>query len=72
MKKPLFREMAGEEVMAVDRIGPRKSGFVRYKGELWEAKSNVWVKKGGTAVVTRKYGSMLEIAPKGFKRKGKK
>lgn len=38
-KKPVIGDIIGDTALTIDPIGPEKRGFVRYKGEYWEAGS---------------------------------
>lgn len=71
-KKPLFGDIKGESAMAVDSIGPKKTGFVRYRGELWEARSCEKIEKGQWVVIEGKRASTLEVCLKKDNKKGEK
>lgn len=38
-KKPVVGVIVGETAKTIDSLGPGKSGFVRYSGEYWQARS---------------------------------
>lgn len=38
-KKPVIGSMIGDTARTIDPLGPGKSGFVRYNGEYWQARS---------------------------------
>jgi membrane-bound serine protease (ClpP class) len=38
-KKPVIGTIIGDTARTIDPLGPGKSGFVRYNGEYWQAKS---------------------------------
>lgn len=38
-KKPVIGDIIGDTAQTIDPIGPKKRGFVRYKGEYWKARS---------------------------------
>lgn len=38
-KKPVIGEFIGEFAQTIDPLGPEKTGFVRYRGEYWKARS---------------------------------
>jgi membrane-bound serine protease (ClpP class) len=38
-KKPVIGEIIGDTAQTLDSLGPGKSGFVRYNGEYWQARS---------------------------------
>lgn len=63
-RKPLISDIIGEEVKVIEEIQPNKTGFVRYKGEYWKAKSDETLKPGTTAIVVDKEGPILIVKPK--------
>lgn len=54
----------GEVAETVDRITPDKPGYVRYKGELWKAKSDVTIEKNKKVIIIDKEESILKVKPK--------
>ena len=38
-KKPVIGEFIGDTAQTIDPLGPGKSGFIRYNGEYWQARS---------------------------------
>jgi membrane-bound ClpP family serine protease len=38
-KKPVIGTIIGDTAQTIDPLGPGKSGFVRYNGEYWQARS---------------------------------
>jgi membrane-bound serine protease (ClpP class) len=38
-KKPVIGSIIGDTARTIDPLGPGKSGFVRYNGEYWQARS---------------------------------
>jgi membrane-bound serine protease (ClpP class) len=38
-KKPVIGNVIGDTARTIDPIGPKRPGFVRYKGEYWKARS---------------------------------
>jgi len=38
-KKPVIGDIIGDTAVTIDPISPEKTGFVRYKGEYWKARS---------------------------------
>jgi membrane-bound serine protease (ClpP class) len=63
-KKPLIGEIIGETVDVIEDLTPEKIGFVRYKGEYWQAKSKTLIKAGSKALVVNKEGPILIVEPK--------
>jgi len=39
-KKPIIGSIIGDTARTIDPLGPGKSGFVRYSGEYWQARSD--------------------------------
>ena len=39
-KKPVIGSIIGDNARTIDPLGPGKSGFVRYSGEYWQARSD--------------------------------
>lgn len=63
-KKATVGEFIGETAKTVDRITPEKPGYVRFKGELWQATSDVIIEANKKVIVTEKDESILKIKPK--------
>ncbi len=51
----------GETAETVDRISPDKPGYVRFKGELWHAKSDKVIPVGTKVTIEKKDGSTLQV-----------
>ncbi|MBS3777892.1 MAG: nodulation protein NfeD [Candidatus Thermoplasmatota archaeon] len=62
-KREAIGLFSGETAEAVDTIGPNNSGYVRYKGELWNAKSESFIPSGTKVKIDKKDGSTLYIYP---------
>ena len=62
-KKSLVGKFAGEKAVAIERITPEKPGFVRYKGEYWQAKSEVVIEPNTKVVIIEKDETMLIVKP---------
>ena len=62
-KKSLVGKFAGEQAVAIERITPEKSGFVRYKGEYWQAKSDVVIETNTKVVIIEKDETILIVKP---------
>jgi membrane-bound serine protease (ClpP class) len=63
-KKAAVGTFVGETAKTVDRISPDKSGYVRFKGELWHAKSDTTIEPNTKVIVIEKEESTLKIKPK--------
>jgi membrane-bound serine protease (ClpP class) len=59
--KPLIGEIIGETVEVTEDLNPGGTGFVRYKGEYWKAKSEIYIKAGSKAKVIGKDGPILIV-----------
>jgi len=62
-KKSPVGKFAGEKAVAIERITPEKPGFVRYKGEYWQAKSEVVIEPNTKVVIIEKDETMLIVKP---------
>ncbi|MCX6662714.1 MAG: nodulation protein NfeD [Euryarchaeota archaeon] len=62
-KKSSVGKFAGEKAVAIERITPEKPGFVRYKGEYWQAKSEVVIETNTKVVIIEKDETMLIVKP---------
>ena len=62
-KKSSVGKFAGEKAVAIERITPEKPGFVRYKGEYWQAKSEVVIEPNTKVVIIEKDETMLIVKP---------
>jgi membrane-bound serine protease (ClpP class) len=62
-KKSPVGKFSGEHAVAIERITPEKPGFVRYKGEYWQAKSEVVIETNTKVVIIEKDETMLVVKP---------
>jgi len=62
-KKSSVGKFAGEKAVAIERITPEKPGFVRYKGEYWQAKSEVVIEPNTKVIIIEKDETMLIVKP---------
>jgi membrane-bound serine protease (ClpP class) len=62
-KKSSVGKFAGEKAVAIERITPEKPGFVRYKGEYWQAKSEVVIETNTKVLIIEKDETMLIVKP---------
>jgi len=53
----------GEKAKTVDEISPYRNGYVRYKGELWQAKSNTLILPNTKVIIVEKDESILTVEP---------
>ncbi len=63
-KKAAVGTFAGEKAKTVDRITPDKQGYVRFKGELWQATSDTTIEANTKVIIVDKDGSTLKVKPK--------
>jgi membrane-bound serine protease (ClpP class) len=63
-KKAAVGTFVGETAKTVDRISPDKSGYVRFKGELWLATSDTIIEPNKKVIVLQKDESTLKVKPK--------
>jgi membrane-bound serine protease (ClpP class) len=62
-KKSPLGKFAGETAVAIERITPEKTGFVRYKGEYWQAKSDTVIETNTKVVIVEKDETTLIVKP---------
>lgn len=62
-KKPFIKEVIGSEVESIEDIEDGKMGFVRFKGEYWQARAEGNIKAETKALVIKKDGPRLIIKP---------
>ena len=62
-KKSPVGKFAGEKAVAIERITPEKPGFVRYKGEYWQAKSEVVIETNTKVLIIEKDETILIVKP---------
>jgi membrane-bound serine protease (ClpP class) len=62
-KKPSTGKFAGEQAVAIELIGPNKPGFVRFKGEYWQAKSDTVIETNTKVVIVDKDETTLIVKP---------
>jgi membrane-bound serine protease (ClpP class) len=63
-KKAAVGVFVGETAKTIDRISPDKSGYVRFKGELWNAKSDVIIEPKKKVIIVQKDETTLKVKPK--------
>ncbi len=63
-KKTRVGTFIGEKAKTIDRITPDKPGYVRFKGEYWQAKSDTTIEPNTKVVISGKDESTLIIKPR--------
>ncbi len=62
-KKTRVGTFIGEKAKTIDRITPDKPGYIRFKGEYWQAKSDTTIEPNTKVIISDKDGSTLIIKP---------
>ncbi len=62
-KKIRVGTFIGEKAKTIDRITPDKPGYVRFKGEYWQAKSDTTIEPNTKVIILDKDESTLIIKP---------
>jgi membrane-bound serine protease (ClpP class) len=63
-KKRAIGVFIGEEARTIDRITPGEPGYVRFKGEYWQARSDTTIEQDTKVVIVDKDESVLIVKPK--------
>jgi len=63
-KKRAIGIFIGEKARTIDRITPGEPGYVRFKGEYWQARSDNTIEKNAKVVIVDKDESVLIVKPK--------
>ena len=63
-KKVAMGTFIGETAKTVDAISPLNSGYVRFKGELWKATSDMSIPANTKVTIIEKDESTLKVEPK--------
>ncbi len=63
-KKPVIGEFIGDTAQTIDPLGPEKTGFVRYKGEYWKARSEEEIEPKEEVEITGKVRETLLVKRK--------
>ncbi len=63
-KKRAIGVFIGEKARTIDRITPGEPGYVRFKGEYWQARSDTTIEQDTKVVVVDKDESVLIVKPK--------
>jgi membrane-bound serine protease (ClpP class) len=64
-KKSPLGTLAGETATVIERISPEKTGFVRFKGEYWQAKSDTVIELNTKVIIVKKDETILIVKPLG-------
>ncbi len=62
-KKPSLGKFIGEQAVAIEQLSPTKTGFVRFKGEYWQAKSDTVIEINTKVVIVDKDETILIVKP---------
>jgi membrane-bound serine protease (ClpP class) len=62
-KKKAIGTFIGEKAKTIDKITPDKIGYVRFKGEYWQAKSDTIIEPNTNVIIIEKDGTTLIIKP---------
>lgn len=62
-KKPSVGRFTGEQATVIEKITPDKPGYVRFKGEYWQAKSDATIEPNTKVVILNKEETMLVVKP---------
>jgi membrane-bound serine protease (ClpP class) len=62
-KKSSVGKFTGEHAVAIEQIAPNKPGFVRFKGEYWQAKSDTEIETNTKVVIVDKEETTLIVKP---------
>jgi membrane-bound serine protease (ClpP class) len=60
-RKTIVGTFIGEQARSIDRITPDKPGYIRFKGEYWQAKSDEIIEPNTKVVVVDKDESLLKV-----------
>jgi membrane-bound serine protease (ClpP class) len=63
-KKPVIGEFVGETAQTIDPLGPGKTGYIRYRGEYWKARSEEEIEPKAEVEITGKVREMLLVKRK--------
>ena len=63
-KKKAIGVFIGEQAITIDKITPDTPGYVRFKGEYWQAKADTVIEPGTKVLIVAKEESTLVVKPK--------
>jgi len=62
-KKPSLGKFTGEQAVTIEQIRPDKPGFVRFKGEYWQAKADTVIETNTKVIIIDKDETTLIVKP---------
>ena len=62
-KKAVVGTFIGEKAKTIDRITPNTPGYVRFKGEYWQATSDIIIEPNTKVIIVEKDESTLIVKP---------
>jgi membrane-bound serine protease (ClpP class) len=62
-KKPSMGKIIGEQAVTIEPISPTKTGFVRFKGEYWQAKADIVIEVNTKVIIVDKDETTLIVKP---------
>ncbi len=63
-KKKALGVFIGETAVTLDKISPDKNGYVRFKGEYWQASADETIEENKKVLIVDKDGSILKVKSK--------
>ncbi|VVB96806.1 Membrane-bound protease [uncultured archaeon] len=63
LKKPMIGDIVGDIAETIDAITPDGTGYVRYQGEYWQARSDEKIEPKTKVIITGKDGPLLIVKP---------
>ena len=63
-KKATVGTFIGEKAKTIDKITPDTPGYVRFKGEYWQAKSDTTIEPNTKVIIIDKDETTLIVKPK--------
>ncbi|MEM0492813.1 MAG: nodulation protein NfeD [Candidatus Thermoplasmatota archaeon] len=69
-KKPSVGVLLGQKAKTIDRLTPGVVGYIRFKGEYWQAKSDTTIEPGEDVIIIGKEETVLIVEPKSKQTKG--
>jgi len=62
-KKPSLGKFTGEHAVTIEQIRPDRPGFVRFKGEYWQAKADTVIETNTKVIIVDKDETTLIVKP---------
>ena len=60
-KKQAIGVFKGETAETIDALGPNQQGYVRFRGEMWKAKSDNYIPVATKVTIDKKEGTVLTV-----------